>query len=169
MGYTQLLKLQRREREFWKTFGIEDPEQVPPHYHHVDLRCSGISDEELGLMTARIKRIEMLDLNDTEITALGIENLNGMEYLAELRIKDCAQIDDDAIPYLCRLSHLRLLNIKGTKITINGLLGMGSAKTLEELYFSSNGYEDINKQLQMLQQLLPNCKLVVDGKEYTIG
>lgn len=166
LGYTQLLKLQRREREFWKSFGIDDPEQVPPQYHRVDLRCTRISDEELGLMATRIKRIEMLDLNDTEITATGIENLVVLEHLAELRIKDCAQIDDSAIPHLSQLKGLRLLNIKGTRITINGLLGIMDAKALEELYFTSSGREDISEQLQQLQQILPTCRLVVDGKEY---
>ncbi len=166
LGYTQLLKLQRREREFWKSFGIDDPEQVPLAYQRVDLRCTRISDEELALMATRIKRIEMLDLNDTEITAIGIENLIALEHLAELRIKDCAQINDSAIAHLGLLKGLRLLNIKGTRITLNGLLGITGATTLEELYFTSSGQEDISEQLQQLQQILPACRIVVDGKEY---
>ena len=164
MGYTQLLKLQRREREFWKGFGIEDPEQVPDHFHRVDLRCTQIDDEELALMVTRIKQIEMLDLNDTNITEAGIKNLCELSYLAELRIKDCTQIDNSALLHLSKLAGLKLLNIKGTNITLDGLLEMNSIPTLEELYFSS--YQEDHHQLQRLQQILPNCRLVVNGKEY---
>jgi hypothetical protein len=165
LGYTKLLKQQKAEKEFWKAFGIDDPEQAPSHVNHVDFRYTLLTDEGLALMATRIRSIEMLDLNGTAITNEGIKNLVQMEYIGELRLKECEQIDNGCIQYLNQLHSLKLLYLKSTPVTIEGLMELKLAN-LEHLFFSSHQKEIQEGHLQILRTHLPKAELIIDGKVY---
>ncbi|MGZ8545512.1 MAG: hypothetical protein ACXWV0_09460 [Flavisolibacter sp.] len=165
LGYTKLLKQQKAEKEFWKALGIEDPEQAPHHVNHMDFRESLITDEELALMTTRIKSIEMLDLNGTEITNEGIRHLVQMEYLAELRLKECEKIDNDCISFLNEMPTLKFLYLKSTPVTIEGLLEL-KLPNLEHLFFSSHQKEIQEAHMQILRMHLPKAEFIIDGKPF---
>lgn len=164
--YTKQLKLQRQEKEFWQRFNIHDPEEAPHHVNHIDLRCSTITDDQLAMLVSRIRSIEMLDLNETEITNEGIRHLGGLEYLAELRLKECTNIDNDCIPYLNRLVTLKLLYVKSTPITIDGLLQLNNLPELKQLFFSSHDAEISSDKMNKLSESLPHAELIVDGKTF---
>ncbi len=163
LGYTKMLKQQKAEKEFWKAFGIEDPEQAPSHVNHVDFRYTLITDEGLTLMATRIKSIEMLDLNGTAITNDGIKSLVQMDYIGELRLKECEQIDNGCIQYLNQVPTLKLLYLKSTPVTIEGLMELKLAN-LEQLFFSSHEKEITEEQLLTLKTNLPRAELNIDGK-----
>lgn len=165
LGYTKLLKQQKAIKEFWKSLGFEDPEQVPKKIHHMDFRYSQVTDEELALMTTRIKSIEMLDLNDTSITNEGISHLTQLEYLAELRLKECEQIDNDCISFLNEIPTLKFLYLKSTPVTIEGLMEL-KLPNLEHLFFSSHEKEIKEEQMQILKNNLPRAEFIIDGKPF---
>lgn len=166
LPYTKRLKLEKQERQFWKRFNIDNYEDIQSHYQRVDFRCTAIRDEELALLAGRVQSIEMLDMNDTQITKEGIRHLSKLKSLQELRVKDCADLDDECAVYLNQIQGLKLLNIKGTRITINGLLQLENLQDLKILIFSSDISDDFQQKLHRLAELLPDCELIVDGKTY---
>ncbi len=158
-----MLKQQKAEKEFWKAFGIDNPEQAPSHINHVDFRYTLITDEGLALMATRIKSIEMLDLNGTAITNDGIKNLVQLDYVGELRLKECEQIDNGCIQYLNQIPTLKLLYLKSTPVTIEGLMELKLAN-LEQLFFSSHDKEIKEEQLAGMKENFPKAELIIDGK-----
>lgn len=166
IGYTKQLKLQRQEKEFWQGFNIQDPEEAPHHVNHVDLRCSTITDHQLALLVSRIRSIEMLDLNETEITNEGIKHLTKLEYLAELRLKLCSNIDNDCIHFLSQLTTLKLLHVRSTSITIDGLVHLNGLPNLEKLFFSSHDTEITAEKMNKLFQNLPKAEIIIDGNTF---
>ena len=164
--YTRQIKQLRQEKEFWQNLGIQDPEDAPHHVNHVDLRGTTINDDQLALMVGRVRSSEMLDLNDTEISNEGISHLTRMEYLAELRLKECRQIDNDCISFLNQIPGLRLLYLKSTPVNIDGLLNLTSVPKLEELFFSDPDELITEEKMVKLAALLPNTTLIIDGKTF---
>lgn len=165
LPYTKRLKKEKEELAFWKRLGVTHPDEILTHYNHIDFRESGITDEELHLFVTKVRSVNMFDLNGTEITCDGIEALTKLENLSELRLKECHHIDNKCIPYLNKITTLKFLYVKGTPITIDGLLGLGNLVHLEDLFFSDTAVEDMDNKLKTLATLLPQCRLIMDGKE----
>jgi hypothetical protein len=169
LPYTQQLKQLKKESQFWERFGFTKTDEIPTHVNHIDLRCSKITDDELGILVSRINSVNMLDLNDTGITCKGIEHLAKLEHLSELRLKECSELNDDCIPFLNQLTTLTLLHVKSTNITIDGILKLDSLTNLETLLFSADSIDAIRDKLERLSAMLPKCELIVDGIMYRNG
>jgi hypothetical protein len=165
LPYTKRLKKEKEERLFWKSLGFDNIDQIATHYNHIDFRFSGVTDEELYLLVTKIRSINMLDLNETNITNHGIAALTQLDNLSELRMKECMEIDNDCIVHLNKITTLKLLGVKSTPITIDGLLGLTDLKNLEELFFSESPVDNMQEKLQTIAKNLPKCQLIMDGKE----
>lgn len=140
---------------------------MEPYYRQLDLRpLSDLDDEAFAYIIQAVKGVEMLDLNETEITAESIRLLANWEYLKELRLRGCRQIDNDAIPYFREIKELELLHLKGTKVTINGLLQLGSLPRLKTLLFSDEEPELLVDRMREMEKLFPNCEFIIDGKTW---
>lgn len=60
------------------------------YYYHLDLRpFSDLEDEDFTYIMEKVRGVNMLDLHETEITDNSIKLLPKLEYLHELRLKDC--------------------------------------------------------------------------------
>ena len=140
---------------------------MEPYYHQLDFRkFDDFGDEAFAYLVKNVKGVDMLDLNETEITNDSIELMTRMEYVKELRIKGCRQVNDDAIVFINKINGLEFLHAKGTGITINGLLRLSPDDTLKEILFSHESGEDIAEKMAMLLKKMPGCQFVVNGNPY---
>jgi hypothetical protein len=65
-------------------------------------------------------------------------------------------IGDDSVDLLNKLGSLRMLDVSGTKITVEGLKKL-KVQSLKQLYISPDNFTE--QQLQEVQKALPNVKV----------
>lgn len=161
------MKKKKKEREYWKRrFGNLTAADMEPYYHHLDLRRFWeLDDEGLAYLLTNVKGVDMLDFNEAEITNEGIRTLTKLEYVKELRLKDCRHLDNGCIESLNKLSSLVFLRLKNTKVTIDGLLQLNNLPELKTLMFTSE-VEIPEEKMRRLRAILPACEFVVNGQTY---
>jgi hypothetical protein len=154
-----------RNKKYWKRrFGAI---RTTAYYDHFDLRpIPDLDDEGFAYMLTNVKGVNMLDLNETEITNASITLLTTLEYVNELRIKGCIAIDDDCIFDLNKITSLQFLHVKNTGITIDGLLQLEALTKLTKLLFSAGDTENIEAKMLLLKNKLPDCSFVVNSIPY---
>jgi hypothetical protein len=143
------MKQIKREKAFWKkyfNFSV-DLDGIPAAIEHASLRCTETKDEDLMFLVTGIKQIEVLELDQTEITSEGIKHVAKLQGLKELRLKDNYGIDNTCIPYVNQLSTWRLLHVGSTAITIDGLLKLTELLCLETLLFDANDLKEIDDKM----------------------
>ncbi len=156
-----------RNEKYWKRRFGDASHKTEPYYHHFDLRhIDDLDDEGLAYLVAGIKGVDMLDLNETEITNESIRLISTMEYVKELRIKSCHQIDDTCVTDLNKITSLEFLHARNTSLTIDGLLQLKDLTNLKTLMFSTDDVEAIKEKMLQLKTMLPQCDLVIDSKPY---
>lgn len=135
------------------------------YWHHFDLRpIWDLDDDGLEVALTHVKGIDMLDLNETEITNKGIQILTELEYIKELRLKGVHNIDDGCINDLNKITSLEFLHVRYTGITIDGVLKLDKLINLKKIIFTDENV-DANKMLQ-LKEMHPNCEFLVNSKPY---
>ena len=125
-----------------------------------------LNDAGLAYYLRDVIGINMLDLNETEITNDTIAILTKLEYVNELRLKGCDEIDDECIPDLNKLTSLKFLCLKDTSITIDGILQLKDLTDLTTLLFSVDDTTVIKDKMPLLQEMLPHCNFVINGTPY---
>ena len=153
-----------RNKKYWKRRLGSFAKSLPEYPYHLDLRpFSDLEDEGLAYILESVKGIGMLDLNETEITNGSIKLLTGMEYIKELRMKDCRNIDNGCAADLNRIKGLELLHLRNTAVTIDALLQLNALTGLRELLFSATEADNIDEKLLLLKAVLPYCSFSVNG------
>jgi hypothetical protein len=154
-----------RNKKYWKRrFG--DGEMAAYH-HHFDLRqIPDLDDEGFAYLLTNVKGVNMLDLNETEITNASITLLTRLEYVNELRIKGCSDIDDDCIADLNKITSLQFLHVKNTGITIDGILQLTALTKLTTILFSADDTAAIKDKMLLLKESLPNCSFAINSIPY---
>jgi len=125
-----------------------------------------LNDAGLAYYLRDVIGINMLDLNETEITNEAIKILTTLLYIDELQLKGCVKIDDACIPDLNNLVSLKFLHLKDTSITIDGILQLKDLTDLSTLLFSVDDIAVIKDKMLLLQEMLPDCNFVVNGTPY---
>lgn len=139
------------------------------YYHQLDFRMfDDFDDDAFAYLMEKVKGVNMLDLNETDISNESIKLLPQLEYVREIRAKGCHNLDNDCIPFLSQIPSLEFLHLRYTEITIDGLLQLSGLPNLKTLMFSAEE-EDIQEKLLALHDRLPNCELVVNGKPQSFG
>jgi len=142
-------------------------ESMVEYYHHLDLRpIWDMDDEAFAYIMTNVKGVNMLDLNETEITNESIKLLTRLEYVKELRVKSCRHLDNGCIEYLNKLPELEFLHLKSTAVTIDGLLKLGNLPHLKQLMFSEDDVESIKEKMLHLKENLPGCEFTVNSKPW---
>lgn len=164
MRRSQQLKI---EKELKRRYGRLE-ESMEPYYHHLDLRpLSEMDDDAFAFIMKKVKGVNMLDLNETLVSNKSMQLLTTLEYVKELRVKGCINLDDGCAGFINNIRELEFLHVKGTNITIDGLLQLSNLYTLKELLFSADDVNSITNKLLQLKQLLPGCSVVINGKPYS--
>lgn len=136
------------------------------YYEHLDLRrIEDLDDVGLAYLMASVKGVNMLDLDETEITNESIRLLTSLEYLKELRVKGC-RIDNSCIPDLNKIPGLEFLHLKNTAVNIDGLLQLNALTNLRTILFSAEDVVAINEKMLQLKVMHPACEFIIDGKPY---
>lgn len=144
-------------------------ESLEPYYHHLDFRLfEDFEDDAFAYLIEKVKGVNMLDLNETEIGNDSIALLPRLEYVKEIRAKSCKNLDDDCVPFLNQIKGLEFLHLRYTGVTIDGLLQLTEQPQLKTLMFSEDHPEDIREKLSKLRRQLPSCELVVNGQTVDI-
>ena len=128
-----------------------------------------VIDEYLELLAIHVKSIDMLDLDETDITNDGIAYLTQMDFIKELRLKGINEIDNDCISHLNTIKELELLHVRGTSITLDGLLKLNNQPALKHLLFSTDFEKPDETKMLQLRALMPTCTFTIDGKDYDFG
>lgn len=156
-----------RDKKYRKRrFGNTD-RKTGPYCDHINLRfIDDLDDEGFAYIMDGVKGVNMLDLNETEITNKSIELLTGLEYVRELRLKGCHGLDDNCVDDLNKITSLELLHVKNTSVTINGLLKLHALTNLKTILFSADDVDPIKEKMLQLKTTHSACEFVVDGKPY---
>ncbi|MGF2414620.1 hypothetical protein [Ferruginibacter sp.] len=154
-----------RNKKYWKRrFGAAE---TTAYYHHFDLRpIPDLDDEGLAYLLTNVKGVNMLDLNETEITNTSIALLTKLEYVNELRLKGCTEIDNDCIADLNKITSLQFLHVKNTGITIDGILQLTALTKLTTILFSNDDNKDVKEKMLLLKAMLPNCSFAINSIPY---
>ena len=164
-------KLERlKEEKFWASIRFYarlpgDLEKIPEHIHHFRCKDAGIDDTWLEKMVTVVRSINMLDLDENEITNNGVLHLTKLESLKELRLKSCSLVNNESLEYLSQITSLELLHIGGTSITIDQLIKLNTLKNLRTILVSSDADIDtVREILSPIGNELPTCEFIVNHK-----
>lgn len=157
------------EQEFWGNFyDINVPKHIPGiplHVQQVRFRLyDHVTDDHLVRMVTGIKSIGQLDLDETDITNAGIEELVKLDYITELRLKGCRTITNDAMPIICNIKGLELLHLIGTSITTEGFGNIGKLTSLKKLLIRADREDPLLEEIYV--NLPKDCEFIVDYKGY---
>ena len=156
-----------KEKTYWKRRFGNLADKTEPYCHHLDLRrIDDLDDEGFAYLVSNVKGINMLDLNETEITNESIKLLTSLEYVKELRLKGCENVNDDCAGHLNKITSLDFLHLKDTAVTIDGLLKLTSLTNLKKILFSADDAEAIKEKMLQLKTMLPYCDFVINSKPY---
>jgi internalin A len=114
------------------------------------LQLGGIEVSDLASLTG-LKNLELLDLHNTNVSDLSpLAGLKNLEWLAlyDTHVSDLSP--------LAGLKNLQTLGLHGTQV--RDLSPLAGLKNLTEL--SLNNTQVSDEQVKLLQQALPNCKIV---------
>jgi hypothetical protein len=153
---------------FWSNFFYfnipKHLDEIPSHVERVNFRYYGASDEDLLLMLEKVKSIYQLDLDETDITNEGIEHLTRLDYVTEIRLKGCRQINNEAMNSICQLKGLELLHLVGTGIDTDGFEKISHLKNLKRLLISAERSDPKLEEIYI--SLAQNCEFIVNYKAY---
>jgi hypothetical protein len=166
-------KQKLKEQQFWSTFAFFSTpklqDEIPIHLERVNFRIwNSVEDDEIELMVTHVRSINMLDLDETDITNYSIQLVTKLSFIKELRLKGCRKIDDKAIPHINNIKGLELLHIDGTSISINGVLQLSASHTFRMLLIGVDEPEQHQEELTTIAQRFPDCELIVNHKSFTI-
>ena len=97
----------------------------------VDLICTVASDETLRVLVPRLKHIEKLNLDSTQITDAGLKELAALQTLTSLSFSG-TQITDAGLKALSALKKLTDLHLAGTQVTDAGVKELAAIPNLAE-------------------------------------
>ena len=156
----------KAKKELERRFG-KLHESLTGYHDHIDFRSlDDFDDNAFAWLMQNVKGVNMLDLNETDISNESISLLSHLEYVKELRAKECHNLNNDCVDDLNKLTSLVFLHLKSTNITIDGLLKLKDLSRLKTLMFSADDTVSIKEKLLQLKTILPGCELVIDSKRY---
>ena len=162
-------KEKQADQQFWTTFYYMNVPRhipgIPLHVEQVRFRLyDHVDDDHLIRMVQGIKSVGQLDLDETEITNLGIEELVKLDSIKELRLKGCRNITNEAMPFICAIKGLELLHLIGTAITSAGFQQIGKLSSLKTLLIRADRDDPLLEEIYV--NLPQGCEFIVDYKIY---
>ena len=160
-----------KEDQFWSMFySFHSPKNrvhTPPDLERVNFRIwDHVNDDHLLMMMSRVRSINFLDLDETDISNEGVNHLTRLEHIKELRLKGIPAINDDCMASLNKITSLELLHLGGTSVTLKGLMQLGCLQNLKVVLLSLTASEAIREQMLELKKLLPGCEFILNYKSY---
>ena len=115
--------------------------------HHLDFRSlEDFDDEAFAYVMMNAKGVNMLNLNESDITNESIQLFTRLEYVNEIRVKGCHLSNNDCVIHLNKLTTPRILDLVGTVVTIDGQLNLTGVPNPKLLTFSTDNTNDIQEK-----------------------
>jgi internalin A len=130
----------------------------------VDLRASWVTDSDLADLAA-LPHLAHLDLSQTRITDLGLQQLKSAPAIVELNLYYAEQITDEGLAAVKGWKKLKRINLRGTKVTDTTLEHLSHVKTLEAIDVGFAQITDVG--LDHLASLTSLKELVIGGNKLT--
>ncbi len=160
-------QLDRKEKYWKQKLSNLVNDAMPAYWDHLDLRnIPDLDDVGFAYIIREIKGINMLDLNETNITNQSIRLLTNLEYVKELRLKGVTKVNNDCIEDLNKIKWIEFLHVKDTSITIDGLLGLNNLPNCKNLMFSVWDDQLIHEKMLQLKILMPDCEFTINSRPY---
>ena len=162
------MKEKQKEKYFWKRqFNISRLEDIPKEIKRYNFRDTEVDDEWLFWITASVKVIHQLDLDNTLVTDEGIKHLSKLESITELRLKGCHSISNACLGDLKKLMGLELLHLGGTAVDLSSIHELKALKNLKMLLLSSNdSVEIIVEKAATFKKIFPSCEIIINGQNH---
>jgi Leucine-rich repeat (LRR) protein len=88
-----------------------------------------VSLTELGVdAIATLSQVRDLQLGGMSVSARSLEKLKSLARLERLGLQGCRRVGDDAVPVLASWSTLKVVDLKGTSVTEQGLAELKKAR-----------------------------------------
>ncbi|HMK05629.1 MAG TPA: DUF6678 family protein [Ferruginibacter sp.] len=156
----------KKDKELKRRYG-KLAESMVAYYDRLDLRLlDDLDDDAFAYIMTNVRGVNMLDLNEVNITNESIRLISKLEYVKELRIKGCHYIDDECVAGLNKITSLEFLHLKNTAVTIDGLLKLNALTNLRTVLFSADDVDLIREKMLQLKKMHPACEFIIDGKAY---
>lgn len=171
-GLGEVAKLKNLEEfYFWDAYDITDKGVTKlrnmPRLSTVHLSRSHLSDQGLATL-AGLPRIEQLSLQENEISDEGVRMLRDNAKIEVLWIGNVgnlrSQLSDASIPVFASMPNLRVLDLQGTQVTVEGLKPLQGHAKLSELHRSSSRAVDE----KAVKAMLPKVKVSALGNNHEI-
>lgn len=130
----------------------------------VDLRASWVTDSDLPQL-AQLPHLTHLDLSQTRIADLGLQQLKAAPGIVELNLYYAEQITDEGLAAVKGWQKLRRINLRGTKVTDTTLEHLANVATVEAIDVGFAQITDVG--LDRLTPLVNLKELVVGGNKLT--
>jgi hypothetical protein len=104
-----------------------------PSLEHLRIRLANIGDAGMRMYAGGDRKLKILNLPQSSISADGISELAKLSQLQQLRLGG-RQLDDRAAEELAKLPALKSLHLIGPSITAQGLKHLAQAPHLTSLY-----------------------------------
>ncbi|SDG04980.1 hypothetical protein SAMN05421827_10345 [Pedobacter terrae] len=158
------MKLKGAEKQFWWHFGhITEAKNIPTKLSGFTSIDSGVDDEYIAMLLAKVSVIGSIYLKETEVTDEGVKLISNVKQLKYLTLMKHENITKACLPYLNKLTDLEYLDIWRTKIRLEDIVVLKDLKNLKELHISSHdeGVEEsrdaILEKIIKAEEVLPNC------------
>jgi len=115
--------------------GVQLLRQIP-QLTYLDLSGQQRTDSGLWSITltdsglesvATLNALKELRLSGTTVSARGLQKLKALDKLERLTLQNCRRVADSAVPVLSAFSKLRVLDVKGTALTADGIAQLQKA------------------------------------------
>jgi internalin A len=124
---------------------------------------TSIGDAEVRAIGS-LKRLQNLDLNDTQVSAKGLASLNELALLG-IGLENCPNVTDAAIIEVAKFSELERIAISNTGVTDQGFHQLRNCHQLRVIWLSNTHVSDSGlKAVEKLSQLR---ELYLDGTSIT--
>jgi internalin A len=119
----------------------------------LDLTSTWVTDGDLAKV-AQMRHLRKLDLSHTRVTDAGLEQLKGLENVAEFNCYYAERLTEDGIAHLRGWKHLEHLSLRGTKVTSQVFEHLAHLTSLRSLDLGFTQIEDEGfEQLASLPRL----------------
>jgi len=133
-----------------------------PNLKSVSFACSNLNDEGVAHVSD-CREIEILNLQETEITNEGITYLKKLKKLKYLRLKENYQLTNACISALIAVEQLEDLQIHGTSVTEEGLSKLVVLKNLKDLTIDVRENNYTFEGLLKISKEIPDCHILAKG------
>lgn len=140
------------------------------HITGVSLRGSWITDTDLAVL-ARLPNLRKIDLSETHITDLGLEQLKPLDNITDLNLYFCEHVTDGGVAHLKGWKKLQRLNLRGTKITDTSLEHLSTMTSLVALdvgfaMITNDGLAQLSGLSNLRELMIGGNKLSDSGMQF---